>query len=227
MVKANIAFIQFVNSIMASERIPHSEAWQRAAQLKPDLNTMMLAIGATRDRIQFFNTKHQLRCQQPSAASRIEARDEFNAKVHAYQEKYGTDYDTAYNRCQRQFSNDGLKNPAATGHGNWLSGNASTAGSPSDLGGTTDLSPTANSQLLALFFLPTETSQEVFRAAWEANGKQSAVTNPGKIFDGLVNFIMEAKKFSHDAAIDFCKTQYPKLWVAVKELGNTYQKSLY
>jgi hypothetical protein len=75
MTKANLAFAQFVNSIMVGERITHADAWHRATEMKPDLTTLMLALGATRDRIQFFNTQHRGQCQPTakSAASRVDA----------------------------------------------------------------------------------------------------------------------------------------------------------
>ncbi len=45
-IKANQAFVQFVNSTMIAERISYADAWQRVSQLKPDLNILMLALGA-------------------------------------------------------------------------------------------------------------------------------------------------------------------------------------
>ena len=208
-VTANAHFLQFVNSVMASERIPHGDAWLKASQLKPDLHTLMLALGATRQRVAFLNERHQARCQQSGkrAAGRFEARGEFHNKVHAYMDKHHVDYDTAYRITTRQFSNEA----AAMSSGY-------TPALHSKQSGFTQL---ANPGLLSLFCLTSETSQDVFAAAYAANGSQFAVINFAKVFDGLTDYFMSKKSLSHDAAIAYVKGQYPDLWTAVKDLAKT------
>jgi hypothetical protein len=85
--------------------------------------------------------------------------------------------------------------------------------------GKMGFAPLGNPGLLELFCLPADTRQEVFQAAYEANGTQFAAIHPAKVFDGLANYFMDKKSISHDAAIDYCKGQFPKLWAAVKELS--------
>jgi len=220
MIKANIAFAQFVNTIMIAERVPHSDAWQRAAQRNPDLNTLMLALGATRDRVGFVNSRHQAKVQQPGAAARIEARDEFIAKVHAKMKRTGLDYDAAWSSCQREFGNAASNTPSPAGHSqHWLKGDPSTSAAPGFIKAPPKFKDYATLGNVTQFCLPPGTSQEVFDAAVEANGNQNAVIHFAKVFDGLVNYFMESKKMSHGAAIDYCKGQFPDLWKRVKELS--------
>jgi hypothetical protein len=206
---ANSHFLQFVNSVMTSERIPHGDAWLKASELKPDLHTLMLALGATRQRVAFLNERHQARCQQTGngAARRIEARDEFHKKVHAYQDRHHVDYDAAYQICLRQFSNEA----AAMSSGYTPALHSKQSG----------FAPLANPGLLSLFYLTSETPQDVFAAAYAANGSQFAVINAAKVFDGVVSYFMSQKSLSHDAAITYVKGQYPDLWAAVQTLAKT------
>jgi hypothetical protein len=229
MTKANLEFVQFVNSVMSTERIPHGDAWQRASKIKPDLHTLMLALGATRARVQFFNAAQQRRFQQPAQAAgqRIEARDAFIAKVHARMDKFNVDYETAYKSCKSMFANEYGASISGTSTASnacrAASSDGSGTGSVSALPGSTEANmtgiPNANIGLKALFYLPPETTQEVFGVAYKANGNQQATVHPAKVFDGLANYYMDAKSISHDSAISYCKAQFPDLWKAVTEIA--------
>ena len=75
-------------------------------------------------------------------------------------------------------------------------------------------------QMMRLFYLPANTSQEAFQAAFEGNGSVMAPINPSKIFDGLCQWAQKAYKLaSYDAAIARCKTDFPELWDAVNLLA--------
>lgn len=197
---ATLAFSQFVNETAAKRGLDGAAAMEEASRINPALSILAQALGATPQRLQFFNARHQ---RQVAAPVRNEKRREFIGKVHDYMAVFKVGYDAAWSICQRRHVE--IFNEMTSG------------GLPTIANGGS--APVAGPQVNATMKLPAGTEQRVLNVAFAANGGRLTPLDPARVFDGLVQFFMRDRDLSHDASMAYCKENFSALWGAVTDLA--------
>lgn len=181
-----------------------------ARSMHPDACTLMIAAGASRRAVSFFN-------ERTSTPVRMEARKK-TAEFINEKMKLGHSYDSAHKMLD---SHPELR-PALPFVEIKLPKSSRKSAAPGGAqfaNAESDPCPWGGPQYMATFFLPANATQGQFQCAWRANGSQAVSINPAKIFAGLVELTQRRERGDYDAAIAICKRTFPKLWDAVELLA--------
>jgi hypothetical protein len=197
-------FFRIVTERMLAKKIPHAEATRQIAAEQPDLATLVSAFGRSRRTIIEFNNS----LDRGETAAEGKKTPRFVEIVT---------HGKAAHRGATEFANSAEPKPAPS---------FVQVVMPGDIGrraqfdnSTNDACPMVNPRHCALFFLPPNTTQETYAAAFAGNGNTISPVNPAKIFAALVEFTQEQKKADHAAALAQVKTKFPNLWNAVETVS--------
>lgn len=190
-----------VNTTMVQARCNFDEAWKMTTKTHPDANILMMAYGATPQKVQFCNARILARLANPNPKA---SREAFQEDVQAEMKRTGLPYGRVFNLVQKKrasFANsEDLKavQNAAAGSGGV---------------------PTLTPALAKIFRLPNDVSADEWRKIWEANGGSASTINYGKCFSAVCDMIQAEKTVSIDDAVQAAKARFSDLWAAVSELA--------
>lgn len=190
-------WVSVVKEIEAKNRIPYVDAWQLASRTHPEASILMQAYGATKARVQFYNSK----LAASEAPAKSEAKREFQEAVQTRMKTFGCSYDSAFNFVQS-------RRPDLT----------QTISRKPSFANTDGVALIASPQTKAMLCLPMDATQEEFDAALAGNGGALAPRNPGKIFAALVNLEREKNGIPYDSALAKAKSRFPMLWLQVEAI---------
>jgi hypothetical protein len=212
-------FRRLVDKTVALTGLNFGNALRAVSKSNPDAATLMSAYGRTRQTVVLLNSRELQKITPGRSETRKQIAQFVNEKMQA-----GMSHPVAYNALAREHPElfGGLQFVNVTS--NPLQRNKNSAGdpTPAQSGSTASAAgsvPVASPQMLALFRLPTNTSQAEFAAAWDGNGNTLAPINPAKIFAGLCTYWQKEKSLDYDQAIQECKQRYPDLWSFVELLA--------
>lgn len=192
-------YVQCVNERASRPGVRFDQAWREIGAEKPDLGVVMAAQGMTRQKIDLFNESLERRASAP-------ARKLANERVaelvnEAMENSPSLSYDQAFNKVKRE-------QPQLLGAGPTRQAIFTNEQSANPVAG-----PSNN----ALLMLPASAKQDVFDAAFSANGKKLYPVKHGDIFNGLVELKTTQSNLSYEAALSWAKKEYPDLFRLVLE----------
>jgi hypothetical protein len=215
--------INFYNSVVhtvANQRgLPIERAEVAVKNEYPDVWKLYRAFAATEDQaVRFFNERANAR----SASEMGAAREQFQTMVRERMDKFGFDYNTAFNSVARDYP-DLLGGPINTGKSS--QSNKSSGLTPTSYGGPIGASGKVGAVkspwVLTMFRLPVSTDQATFDAAWSANDARPGPVNFGKVFAALVTKEESDSGLTPERALAAAKSKFPDLWAMVEKVSNS------